>query len=237
MKLSPADFNAHLRHMGQNVQWRRAYACPCRDPYSGAAQPGCPQCAGKGKLWDAPQAGLVGLTGMQRQRQWAQMGLYEAGDVVVSLPSDSPIYAMGETDRVRFTDSSQAFSLTLTRGRDDAAWPWPIVQLNRLFFLNEDQQIVESVWPVPPPDPPNPDPPDPPDPPLPEPPFLTRWPTPADLLANAAPVPAFGQTYSITGRHYPEYFVWGDLVQTRHHHQGFDLPRHVVLRRFDLFGR
>lgn len=83
-------------------------ACPCRDPYSGAAQPGCPHCAGKGRIWGTAQAGHVGLTGMQRQRQWAQMSLYETGDVVVTLASDSPIYALGETDRVLFTDSSHA---------------------------------------------------------------------------------------------------------------------------------
>ena len=118
----------------------------------------------------------------------------------------------------------------MTRGRDDAAWPWPIQQLDRLFFFDEDRKIVESAWPVWQGNWSN-------HPWTPVPPFLTRWPTPADLLANAAPVPAFGQNYSLTGRYFPEYFVWVDLVQTRHHHDGFDLPRHVVLRRFDLFGR
>ena len=119
MKLNPFDFNAHLRHMGQAVQWRRAFACPCRDSYSGAAKPGCPHCKGKGKQWNDPQLGYVGVSGMQRQRHWAQMGLFEAGDVVVTLPSDSPIYAIGETDRVVFTDSSEAFSTVLVEGRDD----------------------------------------------------------------------------------------------------------------------
>lgn len=226
MKLSPADFNAHLRHMGQQVLWRRAYSCPCRDTYSGAAQPGCPQCAGKGRIWAAPLPGHVGVTGMQRQRQWAQMGLWEAGDVVVSLPSDTPIYGLGEADRVLFANSSNAFSTTLIRGRNDAAWPWSIVRLDRLFWLDAGQQIVESTWPEPLPDPLTP-----------EPSFMQRWPTPGDLLAAADPAPGPGQTYSLTGRYTPEYFVWGDLVQTRHHHEGFDLPRHVVLRRFDLFGR
>jgi len=221
MKLSPARFNAHLRHMGQRVQWRRAYSCPCRDPYSGAAKPGCSHCAGKGRLWTLPIAGHVGITGMQRQRQWAQMGLWESGDVVVSLPSDTPLYGLGEADRVLFTDSSNAFSTVLIRGRTDDAWPWEIVQLDRLFWLDTARQTVELLLPQLPANVP----------------FMQHWPTPGDLLNNADPPLALGQSYSVTGRYCPEYFVWSDLVQDRHHHDGLNLPRHVVLRRFDLFGR
>lgn len=225
MKLSPARFNAHLRHMGQDVLWRRAFACPCRDPDSGAARQGCPHCLSKGKSWTANVPAYVGLTGMQRQRQWAQMGLYEAGDVVVSLPSDSPIYALGETDRVAFTDSSDAFSINLTRGQNDALLPWTALQFDRLYWIDPDTDTtIEGALPLL----------DPvthsalalswaiPDPLLPEP----------DLLE-----PPAGMQYSLTGRKLPEFFVWGDLVQTRHHHGGFALPRHVVLRRFDLFGK
>ncbi len=223
MKLSPADFNAHLRHMGQSVQWRRAVACPCRDRFSGAARPDCAHCAGKGWQWSALQPGHVGVSGMQRQRQWAQLGRYETGDVVVTLPSDSPIYGIGETDRVLFTDNSNAFSTSLVRGRDDRAWPWPIQHIERLFWLETGlQQIVDAQLPALPDD---------------DAVFLDMYPTPEAWLAACLPTPPLNQTYSLTGRYFPEYFVWGDLVQTRHHHDGFDLPRHVVLRRVDLFGR
>ena len=45
------------------------------------------------------------------------------------------------------------------------------------------------------------------------------------------------QTYSLAGRKYPEYYAYGNFPQDRAHHQGLDLPRKVILRRFDLFGR
>jgi hypothetical protein len=222
MKLSPARFNALLLHLGQDVQWRRAYACPCRDPDSGAARQGCPHCLGKGKSWTASVPAYVGLTGMQRQRQWAQMGLWEAGDVVVTLPSDSPIYAIGETDRVAFTDSSDAFSINLTHGQNDAIMPWAVTQVDRLYWLDPDTGLeVEGALPTV-------------DPIT----HVSTWTVPDPLLPPPALLePPADMQYSLTGRKLPEFFVWGDLVQTRHHHSGFNLPRHVVLRRFDLFGK
>ncbi len=225
MKLSPARFNAHLRHMGQDVLWRRAYQCPCRDQNSNAAQPGCPHCLGKGKSWSASAPAYVGVTGMQRQRQWAQMGLYEAGDVVVSLPSDSLIYAIGEIDRVAFIDSSDAFSLNLTRGQNDALLPWTATQFDRLYWLDElTGNIVEGALPL--------------LDPVTSTAIALTWTIPDPLLPPPALLePPAGMQYSLTGRKLPEFFVWGDLVQTRHHHGGFALPRHVVLRRFDLFGK
>ncbi|MCK7579808.1 MAG: hypothetical protein MZV65_31715 [Chromatiales bacterium] len=44
-------------------------------------------------------------------------------------------------------------------------------------------------------------------------------------------------TYTLAGRAYPEYFCYGDFPQDRAHHHGEPLPRKVVLRKFDLFGR
>ena len=214
MKLSPARFNAHLRHMGQNALWRRAHACPCRDAYSGAARPGCPQCAGKGWIWDAPIATHLALSGAKRQQQWAQMGMYEAGDVVISLPSDEPVYALGQTDRIVLIDSTEVFSTTFVRGQDDAAWPFPVARLDRVFYLDATNHIVECALPALYPDH-----------------YTALWP------ASPAPTPPAGQRYTVTGMKHPEYFCWNDEPQDRHHHDGLDLPRHVVLRRFDLFGR
>lgn len=225
MKLSPALFNAHLRHMGQDVLWRRAYQCPCRDPYSGAARQGCPHCLGKGKSWTANVPAFIGVTGMQRQRQWAQMGLYEAGDVVVSLPSNSPIYGIGETDRVAFTDSSDAFSINLIHAQDDVVLPWTAIQFDRLYWIDPDtDSIIEGALPV--------------LDPISQTATALTWTVPDPMLpAPALLEPPVGIQYSLTGRKLPEFFVWGDLVQTRHHHGGLALPRHVVLRRFDLYGK
>ena len=46
-----------------------------------------------------------------------------------------------------------------------------------------------------------------------------------------------GSQYSISGTRYSEYFVWDELPGDRKHHYGARLPRKLVLRRFDLFGR
>ena len=123
MQLSPTRFNRLLRPpggLGQKVSWRRAYACPCRHPHSGAALPGCLQCAGCGVIWSAPKAAWTGLASMRVAREWANFGLWESGDVVLTIPSDSPLYAAGEHDRLVMLDSSEPFS---TLSIDKAARP------------------------------------------------------------------------------------------------------------------
>ena len=132
MYLSPIAFNALLGHLGQAVSWRQSVSCPCRTPSSGAAQPQCPVCDGAGQVWNTSVLGYVGLTGQQVQRQWTVSGMYEAGDVVVTLPSDSPIYALGEFDRVQFTQSSEPFSVVRIKGKEKA-FPWAVVTIDRPF--------------------------------------------------------------------------------------------------------
>lgn len=209
MKLSPLNFNRFLGAMGQGVLWMRAIDCPCRSPHSGGANPSCPACHGTGQVWDAPVPGGVALTGQKIQRAWANFGLWEKGDVIVSLPSDSPLYAMGEYDRVRFTDSSEPFSRVLVRGRETLNMV-AVASLERAVVLHAG--VLEDI-PVP---------------------VLTEagaldWP---DLDG-----PAPGTTYTLAGRAFPEYFCYGDFPQDRAHHHGEPLPRKVVLRKFDLFGR
>jgi hypothetical protein len=53
--------------------------------------------------------------------------------------------------------------------------------------------------------------------------------------ADGAPPP--NTTYSITGRRRPEFFCFNEIPADRPLHFGEPLPRRVVLRRFDLFGR
>ena len=209
MQLSPDRFNRFLNKMGQGVEWRRAIDCPCRNPHSGGANPSCPVCRGTGQSWDEPLSGTVALTGQQIQRQWANFGLWEKGDVVVSLPGDSLLYAMGEFDRVRFMDSSEPFSRVLVRGRETLHMI-AVVSLDRAVALNGGT-LVELPVPV-----------------LDEH-GLPDWPD------FDGPPP--GVTYTLAGRAYPEYFCYGDFPQDRAHHHGEPLPRKVVLRKFDLFGR
>lgn len=206
MELNPDSFNAHLTHMGQTVRWRRANACPCVNPKSGAASPTCPVCRGKGQFWDGPVPGVVGFSGQKVQMTWAQFGRYEAGDVVLSIPSDSPVYAIGRFDRVTMAQGSSPYSVVVMPGE---ALKFPVLSVDRAFSL------VAGV---------------PTDVPRPQ-----VDPATGELVWPAGP-PA-GAQLSISGRRAPEYFCFGDYPQDRAFHHGAALPRRVVLRKFDLFGR
>lgn len=215
MRLSPERFNGLLANLGQNVLWRRAQLCPCRDSYSDAARQGCPVCAGKGLFWGEPQPARVALSGMKVQQQWAAFGAYEQGDVVITLPSDSPVYALADGDRVLFSDSTIGFTQIFRHGADDDPLPFAVHSIERVFWLDPDGEItLDGDIPVVDAD------------------NRLRW-------TRANPVkPTAGQQYSMIGRKNTEYFVaLSSLVQDRAHHQGAKLPRKCVLRPWDLYGR
>lgn len=208
MKLSPERFNALLNGVGQRTEWRRAYSCPCINPASKAPSFQCPQCHGIGSVWAAPVNGMVALSGQKLQRAWAQFGAWQNGDVVVTIPSDSPLYVLGEADRVVLSDSSAPFSNTLVRGDNDKL-NFSVVTVDRVFWL-VNNQITEGGIPT----------------------------VGVDgTLTWVDGEPPAGTQYSVTGRQRPEYFVYGDFPQDRAHQQGTALPRRVVLRSFDLFRR
>lgn len=208
MLLNPDHFNAFLEKMGQWVRWRPAVTCPCRSESSGAADINCPVCEGRGYTWLDPITASVALTGQRVQQAWAKFGLWESGDVVVSIPSDSSCYGMGEFDRVLFTDSSEPFSASFVRGSE------------RRILLDmasiDEAYIIENGALVP---------------------VIVPSLTDEGFSWDDGEGPAVGQQYSIKGRRRPEYFLYQDFPQDRAHHHGADLPRKVVLRRFDLFGR
>lgn len=209
MFLSPLHFNRFLAKMGQDVEWRRATDCPCRNPRSGGANPACPICGGIGQVWSNSQAGTIALTGQEIQRQWAALGMWESGDVVVTIPSDSPLYGVGEFDRVRFIQSTEPFSRVLVRGSET-------LHLVSVAAIEQAVMIQNGA--------------------------LVQLPKPTltaqgQLQWPPGEGPPLGAPYTLVGRAHPEYFVWGNFPQDRAHHHGRDLPRRVVLRRFDLFGR
>jgi hypothetical protein len=209
MKLSPAAFNAHLNHLGQDFTWRKAYACPCVNPHSGAAKPNCPHCDGKGRLWDAPAVGKAGIVGRDQLRKFAVIGLWDQGDIMLSIPSDSPLYAMGQFDRVTATNRSEQFSMNFVRGLNDRI-RHVIIAIERVFWIGSGDVLVEGNIPAIGAD------------------GTLTW-------ADGAPPP--NTTYSITGRRRPEFFCFNEIPADRPLHFGEPLPRRVVLRRFDLFGR
>jgi len=215
MQLSPARFNSLLSNIGQNILWRRAYLCPCRSTHSDAARQGCPVCAGRGLYWGTAQAAVVGLSGMQAQQQWAQFGAYEQGDVVITLPSDSPVYDLADNDRIAFVDSTIGFVQIFRRGLDDEPLPFPVRTIERVFWLAPDGQTEIDG-----------------DIPLADDAGVLRW------SGTSPTAPAAGQQYSMVGRKNTEYFVaLSSMVQDRAHHHGAALPRKCVLRRWDLYGR
>ena len=212
--LSPDRFNAVLnaeQGAGQHMLWRRAAVCPCRDPISGAAVQACVTCAGKGVTWAAAVRAWAGAASMKVMREWAQFGLWESGDVVVSIPSDSPLYAAGEQDRVTMTDSSEPFSVVLSA---PSVGPLPFIafQVDRAFWLDTGLNIVNA-------------------------PALPSIAADGSLAWPTGAAPAAGAQFSLSGRKRPEYYLFRDLPQDRAHFGGTPLPRRVALRKFDLFGR
>lgn len=212
MRLNPGAFNAWLRNIGQRVSWRAATACPCIDQFSGAANPTCPQCRGKGQIWAAAVQGVIGVTRQDVSPEWKDFGNYEAGDMTASVGSDSPLYGMGRYDRVTLLNSTDRFSRVLTHGENDFNLDVPVVNIQRVYWLSPDQEtIIEGGIPT--------------------------WNSVTGALTWAAGEPPVGQQYSITGDKYDEYFTYAMLPSDRNEHQGAPLPKRVTLRKFDLLNR
>lgn len=210
MKLNPAAFNRHLAHMGQDILHRKAFACPCKSANSGAADAKCPQCSGKGQLWNDPVPGVVGVTGSKVQKEWAQFGNYESGDTVVTIGSDSPLYKMGQFDRVTLLNAPEEFSIALNRGTNTERLIGKIESVDRVFWLDAQKEIVEG-----------------------------GIPTVADngTLTWSTGAPPAGKQYTISGVKLQEFFCFTMFPSNRNEHQGARLPKKVILRKFDLWGR
>lgn len=210
MELEPAHFNDLLARVGQKVKWRRAHDCPCVDKANGGVPAADCRVCRNGKVWMDAEAGVIGLTSQKVNKQWAQFGLWEKGDVVCTLPSDTPVYRMGEFDRVLFENSTAPFSIVRTM-ETPLKLEFNPHCIDRVFWLNEAKDaVVEGRIPE----------------------ILEdgtlKWRTGA---------PADGTQITISGRKHPEYFCFMDFPQDRAHHGGKALPRKVVLRLFDLYGR
>lgn len=211
MILSSAEFNAHLRHMGQDVLWRRSFACPCINPRSGSPDLKCLHCLGKGRIWAEPVDARLGVSGRDVQRSWATFGQYEAGDEVVIIGSDQAAYDIGPYDRVVSLNRTEPFSVNLTRGVNETIrFAVAVVDLVAYFVDGVLTAAVEADLPTVDGD------------------GVVNW-------GSGGPPPS--TTYSITGRRMAEFFVFREMPFDRPHHAGEPLPRRVVLRRFDLFNR
>lgn len=210
MRLDPVKFSFMLNDLGQSFVLQRSASCPCLDVASGTPKPNCRQCKGIGWIYGAPITGNSGVAGQKIQREWALFGLWQSGDVVLTIPSDSPLYNMGPYDKVVMFNSSEPVSFVRKRGIDDLQIvPW--VSIDRVFWLTgPNQTLVEGTIPK-----------------------IAD----SGALTWSGTVPPAGAQYSITGRRHPSYFMFHDLMQDRSHHFGETLPRRVVLRKIDLLGR
>ncbi len=211
MRLSPAAFNRHFQHMGTSFYHRRAYVCPCVSPSSQAPDASCPNCDGKGVTWSA-EAGpyKVGYTMQTAKRSMDKYGSFEPGDAVLSIGSDTPIYAAGHNDRFRSVNSTSPFSFNLRHGFNDRL-NGKVVAIERVFYRDPTTKAeIECVIPT----------------------------VDSDgvLTFGAGVTPPNGAFYSVTGTRYDEFFAYMALPQDRPMHDA-DLPRKLPVRRFDVFGR
>lgn len=130
--------------------------------------------------------------------------------MVVSIPENSPMYEMGQFDRVINRNSTDHFSLPLVRGDESERLHFPVEKIDRVFWLDAGGAIVDGGIPTVGPD---------------------------GTLTWASGAPPLGATYSVSGKKFNEFFCWGPYPSNRNEHQGARLPKRVVLRKFDLFGR
>lgn len=211
MQLNPAAFNTLLGDMGEWFQWRRSYACPCLNPNSGAALAGCPHCGGKGRLWKAPTRALAGVASSKTQQEWARLGLWMSGDLVLSIPENSPLYDVTQFDRVTSETSTDDFSLPLVRGAVKERIHGQIKEITRVFWFGDADEEVDGGIPAVAAD------------------GTLTWP-------NGGEPPA-GKAYSISGVKFSDYYCFGPLTSDRNKHAGARLPKRMVMRKFDLLGR
>jgi hypothetical protein len=209
MRFRPAKFNAFLRgNARRDVFWRRATACPCVAPYSGAAKDTCPQCSGIGWTWAEPVAAWCGMQGMSPSRASAMFGVWEPGDALLTIPSDSPLYGAGRNDRIRSVDATSPFSEVITPEMNPRL-KGSIVSIERVFWLVDGEPVdggipgVDSVG-------------------------VMSWPDDDG--------PPEDTSFTVEGRRHQEVFVFRDLPSTRDIGVA-GLPRKLPVRNFDIFGR
>lgn len=212
MRFNAGRFDRFLNNIGQQFMWRRAYACSCVQPHSGAPDAKCPVCVGKGQIWVAPTACSAAAAGQKTQVEWAKMGLYQSGDIVMTVPQNSPLWDAGQFDRVTMLNATDKFSQPLKRGAPTEKLMFTVTKVDRVFWISPaTKTIVEGGIP------------------LVDEAGRLSWPDGREPPPN--------MSYSITGQRLSEYFVFQDMPRNRNMHDGMRLPKLVVLRRWDLMGR
>jgi hypothetical protein len=183
------------------------------NPASGQADPKCPVCVGKSVYWEPAVDAAAAAANQKTQETWANMGRYEGGDIVITVAQNSPLYDAGKQDRVTMLNSADKFSQPLVRGAPTERLPFTPKTIERVFWLAPGTRaIMEADLP-------------------------TLDGNGRLVWADGAVAPPPATTYSITGTKFSEYFLFDEFPKNRNMHYGARLPKMMVLRRFDLFGR
>lgn len=212
MRLKPANFNRHIANIGQEVLWRRSWACACVSQDTGAPDPKHAACKGKGRLWDAPVKTVCGVPSQSTYAKLIAAGLWDSGDMALTIPRNSPMWeSAGRFDRVTMLNATDVFSQPLKRGSPSERLLFKPATITRVFWLHPaTREPVEGSIPTVDDD---------------------------GIITWGDGAPAAGVSYSITGTRYAEYFIFDNYPSSRNEHSGMQLPKKVQLRRFDLFGR
>lgn len=212
MRFSRTRFNKHLANIGQQVTWCPAFVCACIDANSGSPDPRCKLCLKRGWIYGDVKQTVCGVARQETQAQWAASGLWEEGDVVVTVPENSPMWDGGQYDRVVLLNATEKFSLPLVRGsHNDNLKLYAVTSIDRVFWRHPQTQMpVDGGVPA----------------------------VGADgELTWADREPPMGVQYSITGHRNVEYYIFGNFPANRNMHSGMRLPKRVVLRRWDMSSR
>src|SRR5471032_2743421 len=142
MRLNPTSFNRFLDNIGQQFIWLRAYSCSCRTPGEMSPNRKCPHCLGKGHVWENPIQCTAAASGQKTQLNWAKMGRFASGDIVLTVPGNSALWEAGEFDRVTMLNASDRFSLPLTRGAPTERLLFTVSKIDRVYWLDAITSVV-----------------------------------------------------------------------------------------------
>lgn len=213
MRFNSAFFDRHLTSIGQRVLWRRSFACPCVSPHSGQPDPKHALCNGKGRIWNDPIETITGVASQGTLAKWAALGMWASGDLVLSVPQSSVLWDAGQFDRISMLNSTDVFSQPLVRNSPTERLLFTPSRFTRCFWLDPvTRTVVEADLPT-----------------------LGVDNRPQWVAGQTQPLP--GVTYSLTGEKFLEYFIFDQFPGDRNQHAGMRLPKRVVARQWDLFGR
>jgi hypothetical protein len=117
---------------------------------------------------------------------------------------------MGQNDRVVMLNATEHFSQTLIHVHPTERLTGTVESIIRVFWLDAQKKLIQG-----------------------------GIPTVADngrLTWDSLEPPA-GTQYGVSGVKFSEFYCWGNYPSNRNEHQGARLPKRVVLRKFDLWGR